>query len=53
MITLKDKGLCCYFLVLKENKRTTFEQRYRMGNSFPNHAYVIDILHGSNDVSLL
>jgi hypothetical protein len=32
---------------------TTFEQSYRMGNLFPNRAYVIDILHGSNDVNLL
>jgi hypothetical protein len=39
---------------LHVNKRTiTFEESYRMGNSFPNRAYVIDILHGSNYVNLL
>jgi hypothetical protein len=53
MITFKDKGLGCQFLGLKENERTTFEQRLLNGNSFPNRAYVIDILHGSNDVNLL
>jgi hypothetical protein len=37
----------------KREKRTTFEQSYKMGNSFPNRAYVIDILHGSVDVNVL
>jgi hypothetical protein len=37
----------------KREKRTTFEQSYKMGNSFPNRAYVIDILHGSIDVNVL
>jgi hypothetical protein len=50
MITFKVWG---QFLGLKENKRTTFEQSYKMGNLFPNHAYVIDILHVSDDVNLL